>query len=478
MGDYQVKEKLLRLFFGVKGSEQLEQDQDSLGGMYRRVLSIAWPAALEGLLMSLMNSFDTMMVGRLGPQAIASVGLCAQPRMILLLIEQALCVGTTAVVARRKGAGDQAAANSCLKQSLVIITGIGILMIIAGYFLAVPLLKLAGAMEDTLPDAVTYFRIISLAFVANCWTLCICAAQRGIGRTRITMTVNMAANIVNVFLNYCLISGHLGFPALGVKGAAIATASGTIVSCLMAIRSVLPRDGYLKIRPWGKLQFDAATVKSLVTVGSGTIAESVFLRIGFLINGRLIAGVSTAAYATTQIVQQITGLTFTVGDGIASACTSMVGQSLGAGKKWKAKLYVSVGQKISLCLSILLILLTFFGRRLFPTLFTDDPVIIQAASLCFVVILVGIHPQNMRVMLSGCLRGAGDVKYVALVSLISVAIVRPLTTWLFCYPLNAAFPTLMLGFIGSWLSFDLDSLIRYTMLTSRVRKGKWADIKL
>ena len=468
----------MKLFFGVKGSEQLAQDEDSLGGMYRRLLSIAWPAALEGLLMTLMNSFDTMMVGKLGTQAIASVGLCGQPRMILLLIAQALCVGTTAVIARRKGAGDREAAISCLKQSLIIITGIGILMVIAGYFLAVPLLKLAGAKEDTLPGATTYFRIISMAFVANCWSLCICAAMRGIGRTRITMTVNMTANIVNVFLNYCLISGHLGFPALGIKGAAIATACGTLVSCAMAIRSVLPKDGYLKIRPWGRIRFDKTTVHSLITVGSGTIAESVFLRVGFMINGRLIAGVSTAAYAVTQIVQQITGLTFSVGDGIASACTSLVGQSLGAGKKWKAKLYVSVGQKVSLCLSILLMLLTFFGRNLFPTFFSEDPEIIHAASLCFIVILFGIHPQNMRVMLSGCLRGAGDVKFVALVSLISVAILRPITTWLFCYPLNAAFPALYLGFIGAWLSFDIDSLIRWAMMTARVRKGKWADIKL
>lgn len=114
-------------FLGIKGAKLREDDPDTIPDMYKRLLTIAWPAALEGLLMTLMNSFDTMMVGRIGPAAIASVGLCAQPRMIMLLLAQALCVGTTAVIARRKGEGRQEAAVSCLKQSLMIITGIGIL---------------------------------------------------------------------------------------------------------------------------------------------------------------------------------------------------------------------------------------------------------------------------------------------------------------------------------------------------------------
>ncbi len=470
--------RLTRLLLGIPGSEVLEKDEDSLGDLYRRVITIAWPAALEGLLLTLMNSFDTMMVGKLGAAAIASVGLCAQPRMIMLLVAQALGVGTTAVIARRKGAGDQAAAVSCLKQSMAIITGIGILMTVIGYAMAEPLLKLAGAGEDTLADGVIYFQTISLAFIANCWALCICAAMRGIGKTRITMVVNMTANVVNVFLNYCLIGGHLGFPALGVRGAAIATAVGTCVSCIMALVVVFRKGGYLSLVPFTPVRFDSATVHSLVSVGSGTIAESVFLRLGFLVNGRLIAGVSTAAYATNQIVQQISSLTFTVGDGISSACTSLVGQSLGAEKKDKAVLYVRVGRRISIFLSLGLILFTFFARNWLPTLFSQDPVIIAAASLCFLVVLVGIYPQNIRVMFAGCLRGAGDVKYVALVSLISVAILRPAMTWFFCYPLNRMFPTLQLGYIGAWLSFDIDAFVRATMLSYRVNKGKWMDIRL
>ena len=460
----------------IKGENN--EDSDTIREMYRKLIAIAWPAALEGLLLSLMNSFDTMMVGRLGPAAITAVGLCANPRMIMLLLAQALCVGTTAVTARRKGQDRQDAAISCLKQSLVIITAIGIAITLIGYYGAEALVKIAGANSETVGDASLYFRIISLAFIANCWALCICAAMRGIGKTKVTMVVNMTANVVNVFLNYCLILGHFGFPALGVRGAAIATAIGTLVSCVLAVSVVLKKDEYLTLRPFRGFRFDRETISGLVQIGGGSIAESVFLRVGFLINGRLIAGVGTAAYATNQIVNQVSGLSFTLGDGTGSAATSLIGQSLGAGKKEKAKLYVKIVQRLSLFISVFLILFMVLGRNMLPKLFTNDPMIIWAASLCFLILAAAVYAQNLRVILSGCLRGAGDVKFVAMISLISVLIIRPLMTWVFCYPLNARFPHLNLGFLGPWLSFDIDTLVRTWLLIRRVNQGKWVDIKL
>ena len=455
-----------------------EGDQESLGSMYKKVLQIAWPAALEGLLLTLMNSFDTMMVGKLGSPAITSVGLCAQPRMIILLVAQAICTGTMAVIARRKGENRQDAANSCLRQSMLLVTFIGIAMTILGIVLAKPLLLLAGAGEDTLADAVIYFQIISMAFIPNCWAICICSAMRGIGKTRITMVVNVSANVFNIFFNYCLIGGRLGFPALGVKGAAIATAIGTVVSSIIALVVVFQKGGYLSLRPFKGFRFDRATLGSIIKVGSGTILESVCMRIGFLINGKLIAGVGTAAFAASQIVGQVSSLTFCVGDGVSSACTSLVGQSLGANTKRKAMAYVRVGERICIFLSVAIMLMTFFGRDWLPTLFSEEKDVIFGCSISFLVLLLGIYPQNMRVMIAGCLRGAGDVRYVALVSLISVAILRPLLTWLCCYPLNALFPNAYLAYLGPWISFDIDAIVRWVLLHVRVKKGQWVNIKL
>jgi Na+-driven multidrug efflux pump len=127
---------IFQKILSVRDDKNTVVDFETTKQLYKKTLSIAWPSTVEGALMSIIGSVDTMMVGTLGAASIAAVGLTGQPRMIMLILAQALCIGTTALCARRKGAGDQAAAVSCMKQSLVIITLLGILMTIIGYFFA------------------------------------------------------------------------------------------------------------------------------------------------------------------------------------------------------------------------------------------------------------------------------------------------------------------------------------------------------
>ena len=460
---------------GVKTLDGSSVDTPTLKSMYKQSLHIAWPSTLEGALLSIIGSIDTMMVGTLGPAAIAAVGLTAQPRMILLIFVQALCVGTTALCARRKGADDPAAANQCLNQSLAIVTGLGVLMILFGYFGAEWFMRLAGANEDTLEMSVEYFKIISLGLMFNCWSLCICAAMRAIGQTRITMITNITANLVNVCLNYVLINGKLGFPRLGVRGAAIATVCGTAVSCFVAISFVLRKNSYYHFE---MPRFDRVTLNGLVNVGSGSIIESVCMRVGFLINARLIADIGTNAFAAYQIVSQVTSLSFTLGDGIAAAGTSLVGQSLGARRHDLAMTHVGISKRIATFASIILMLVIFLLRRQLALLFTTEEEIILGVTLSFYVVIIGMMPQNGRVVYSGCLRGAGDVKYVAMCALISVTVLRPILTYLFCYPVNALLPGYSLAVMGPWIAFDIDAFVRQWLLRRRINQGKWLNIKL
>ena len=108
--------------FLKRQEKRSEEEKDRMGGLYKSAFSIAWPAAVEGALISIISSVDTMMVKIVDPYAIASVSLASQPRLILLILAQALCVGTTALVARRKGEGNREGAASVLSQSMVIIT--------------------------------------------------------------------------------------------------------------------------------------------------------------------------------------------------------------------------------------------------------------------------------------------------------------------------------------------------------------------
>ena len=455
----------------LEGNENVKE-------LYKKNWAIAWPSVLEVALLSLMNSLDTMMVGSIGLSAIAAVGLVSQPRMILLLLSQSLCVGVTAVIARRKGENDQESANTCLKQSLILMTVLGILMAVLGVVFAGPFMRLVGANDDTYEMSVTYFRVISAGMIFNYWSLCICAALKAIGQTKVTLITNMTANIINIIFNYLLIGGNFGFPAWGVFGAAVATVFGTFVSCCIAFYFILRKSGYLHLKLFGKMDKDMSSLKSVMNVGSSSIAESVCLRIGFLINQKLVAGVGTAAYATYYIVQQISSLSFTVGDGLAVASTSLVGQSLGQKRKDLAVAYVKVTRNMSIIISIILMVTIFSTRTLLAQLFTDDAAVIADAAIAFTIIVIGMIPQNGRIVYSGCLRGAGDTKYVAIISLISVTIVRPLATYFFCYPMDTIAPMLMFTVTGPWFSFFIDSLLRSVLLKKRIDKGYWLNIRL
>ena len=466
---------IFQKIFGVKDHEGKPIDTPRLKELYKSTINIAWPSTVEGALTAIIGSVDTMMVGTLGAAAIAAVGLTGQPRMIMYVFAQAMCVGTTALCARRKGAGDQRSANSCLNQSLGIVTLLGIIMTLIGYFGAEWLMKLGGANEDTLALSVAYFRIISFSFLPNCWNMCICAAMRAIGKTRITMVTNMTANLVNVVLNYILINGKLGFPAMGVQGAAIATVCGIVVASCISIYNILHKGGYYHL---ALPRFERVTLSGLTKVGGSSMVESVCLRLGFLILARLIAGIGTNAFAAYQIVSQVTSLSFTLGVGVSSGGTSLVGQSLGAKRKDNAMAHANVAYRIGIFVSLGLMLVIFLFRRQIALLFTTDEEIIRGVTASLYVCILAMMPQNGRVIASGALRGAGDVKFVAYCALLSVAILRPILTWLFCYPLAGLLPGMQVAVMGPWIAFLIDAIVRDRLLTHRLKQGKWLDIKL
>ena len=202
------------------------------------------------------------------------------------------------------------------------------------------------------------------------------------------------------------------------------------------------------------------------------------LRVGFLTLARLIAGIGTNAFAAYQIVSQVTSLSFTLGDGVATAGTSLVGQSLGAKRKDRAMAHARVAYRIGIMAAIgLMILISLFSRQI-ALLFTTDEEIIRGVTMSLYVVILSMIPQNGRVVQSGALRGAGDVKFVAVCALLSVTLLRPVLTYLFCYPVAAALPGMQIAVMAPWIAFLIDSIVRDRLMNHRIRQGKWLNIRL
>ena len=466
---------LIRRFFSIrymlKPSQRINAPLPPTKEVYRHQFNLTWPCAIESVLVSLIGSMDTMMVGGLGPEAIAAVGITNQPKFILLAVIFSLNVGVTAVVARRKGQQDTVGANRCLRQAVIISLALSILMSLLGAVFARPILLFAGAGPDTIEDAVIYFQILMISIVFMSLSLTINAAQRGAGNTKISMRTNLAANIVNIILNYLLINGIWVFPKMGVAGAAAATAIGNIVGCIMSVMSLFYHAHFLDFRTKTSWRFDRKTMGALVSISGSAMVEQVFMRIGFFTYAKIVAGLGTVAFATHQICMNIINLSFSFGDGLGVAASSLVGQSLGEKRPDMAIIYGKTGQRMAFCISSALFVFFLLGRHFLMELFTDDARVIALGGIILIIIACTTHVQTAQVVYSGCLRGAGDTKFVALSSFISIGIIRPGLSWILCFPCG-------LGLVGAWLGLFGDQFLRMIFCMTRFRGGRWTNIEL
>lgn len=434
---------------------------------------MAWPAVLESFFVAFAGMVDSLMVSTIGAYAVAAVGLTTQPKFIALAMFLAINVAVSAIVARRKGQDDRYGANQTLLLALLLVVVAGTLVSLAGVCFADPLIRLCGSAEDTHESAVLYFRIIVGGMMFNIISLVINAAQRGAGRTRIAMKTNVTANLVNMAGNYLLIGGNFGFPALGIKGAALATVFGTVVACGMSIASILSKTSFVSI-PYifeKKVKPAVDTLRTIVRIGSNIFVEQILMRIGFMSVAVMAAKLGTEAFAAHQVGMNVMSLSFSFGDGMQAAAVALIGRSLGEQNADMAKLYGRICQRMGNVISIVLAFVYILGGEgLYRLYFAEEHIVAMGVVIMRLIVVI-VMLQIAQVIYMGCLRGAGDVFFTTLASTFSVTIIRPLASYLFCYALG-------LGLMGIWLGVLGDQISRFVLTNWRFRSGAWTKIKI
>lgn len=465
---------IINRFFGVENlipKKYHSQSLPSTEEVYKKTLKIAWPSAMEAILISLIGAVDMMMVGGLGTNAIAAVGITTQPKFLIMAFVLALNTGTTVIVSRRKGENNQEGARRSLRNALVLSVVISLISTIIGLVFSREILTFSGANSDYINEAMSYFNIVLVGNFFYLISLTITAAQRGVGNTKISLITNLSANIVNIIFNYLLINGIWIFPRWGVAGAAVATAMGNVVSLILAIYNLSHKDNFLHLNFKQDWSLDPKTLVSIWKISSSSLIEQVFIRIGFMMYAKAVAGLGTLQFATHYIVMQVMGITFSAGDGLSIATSSLVGQSLGAKRPDLAYLHGKVSQRIGVVISISLAILIILNRSLIISLFSSDAEIIDLGAQILIILSFIIQFQIAQVITVGSLRGAGDVRFVAMLSLLSVTIIRPVLTYFLAY-------TLGFGLYGAWFSVVFDQMIRYFVSHYRFKQAEWVKIEV
>lgn len=465
--------RVRRLFstqYMVKENERLGELPPSREA-YLTFSSLAWPAMIESMFVVMAGFIDTIMVSGASDTAIAAVGITTQPRMLFYVLFFAMSSATVALVSRRFGEKDREGANRCIAQTFSISIWLAVFSLVTAFLTAEPLLRFAGAKTDTMPEALVYFKITIVGLMIHSLGIVLNSGQRGVGKTRITMRSSMTGNLINIVFNYFLINGIWIFPEMGVKGAAIATLIGHICSFLVSLSSFFIKDSYLKLRLKYFLQYEKSTLQALFRVGSGAGVEQLFVRVGMFMFAKVVAELGTDAMTTHQICMNIINLSFSCGDGLGVAATAMVGQNLGRGRPDVSLLYGKVAQRIAWAFSSVLFVFFCTCGRFLIALFTDDAQIIASGTTVMYVVAFVSLAQVSQVIFTGSLRGAGDTKFNAVVSLISMVVLRPLIAYFLCHVVRV-------GLLGAWFALTFDQYLRCICVTVHFYRGKWKTIKL
>lgn len=458
--------------------------------LQREVLRLALPAVGEQLLNLLVGLVDTFLVGHLGQAALAAVGLANQWVMMATTLFSAVAVGTTALVARAVGAQDGKLVGRAVHQSILLGVAIGACSTALGLALAGPAVLAVGAGPDTAPLAAHYLEIVAPAFLLSTIMFVANAALRGAGDTRTPMIVMLIVNGLNALVAWALINGFAGLPALGLTGSAIGQAVGRGVGGIVALAVLLRHRGALRLRV-RKLRPDLRLMGRILRVGLPSGVENALFRLGQMVFFTMVAGLGTAALAAQQIVLNASSVAWLPGFGFAVAATTLVGQSLGAGKPRQAERSGYISFWWGLVLMVLMGALLIAFPALFTTFFTDDAEVIALGIRPLQVLALSQPFLAASMIFGGALRGAGETNTPLWVNGGSLWLIRvPLGAYL-AGGLAALVPAWLpltlpawlaagpdWGLTGAWAGAGVDLFVRGLLLWLFFRAGRWKQAQV
>ncbi|UQZ33406.1 hypothetical protein C2I18_07445 [Paenibacillus sp. PK3_47] len=430
----------------------------------RKALSLSvltWPILIEMLLQFIMGTIDTLMVSRIGDNAVSAVGLSNQITQTVLTLFAAINAGATVLIARAWGANSRNQAQKTVTFSIRVNLIIGVVLSLFFFFFAGLLLDMMGAPAGVRGYAEDYLRIVGSCTLITVLQTFVTAAVRSIGNTKGPMKIAIGMNVIHLILNYVLIFGEWGFPSLGIQGAAISTCisrgAALAASIILLIRAFPELSVHMILT--GKTQ---GLWQEVMRIGLPVSVTAVSWGYSQIILMSVISAMgekSLAAYTYLTTIQQLPWL---IASSIGMALSIRVAQFYGAGliKEMFKSLYQAVWP------GVILVSLVTTGLLLSSSAlmrwFTQDTGIIHLAYPAFALCLIW---QPMRVIgfcASGALNAIGEAKAVAVWAVIGM--------WIFTaggsFVLGVYF---QYGLLGVFIAMIGDELLRSTLYLIRWR---------
>ena len=434
--------------------------------IFREILYLAIPAVGEMTLYMMIWIFDTMMIGKYGGQlAVSSVGLSTEIIYSFFNIIIAVGVSTalTSLVSRAIGSKDYKKAEIIANAGIKIAVVLAFIFFSLLFFVPDKILNLAGATKEMLPSATRYAKISSFSFFLLTLSSTTNGVFRGVKDTKTSLYVAGSINIVNLFLDYVLIFGNLGFPEWGITGAAVATVAGNFIGILL-------QWSRLKKLPFKISFFSCVSKKDIweiirFAIPSG-LQEANF-SLSRLLGLTFILSLGTAAFAANQIGIAIEAISTMPGWGVAIACTALVGHSIGENKPDKSQEYTLYSTIIaSIFMGILACFFFFIPKTLISFFINKQEIdVIRIGAICLQVAAFEQIPIAIVTVLGSYFKGIGNPKIPFYVSFFTNWFLRlPIAFYLISI---LRFPVYIYWIITTF-QWSLESIILYYLYRKNI----------
>ena len=448
------------------------QRRELLGDVWR----LALPVILTNLLQSLVNVVDVFMVGRLGPIAIAAVGISSAIRMLMLVLLISVASGGMSLISQAKGARDPQRMSDVTRQAISSGLLLALVLGAAGYLLAEPLLSLvnSGGEPGAVKLGTQYLRIIFLGTPFLVLNIVLNRLMQGAGDTITPLVLTGSLNLVNILLNYTFMFGVGPVPAYGVAGAAMGTVVARAMGVVVLFAIIYSGRNVIKLLPgtyWPQWQL----IKDIFAIGVPSGVQGVFRNGSRLFVLGIVTSTEAGTYgaAALTIGFQVESLVFMPGLALSVAATSLVGRSLGAWQPQEARLRgnmtMASGLVVLTALAIPIVVFAPAIIRLFDP--SAHPVLLQTGTRYFRINTVVLPLVAVAMISNGSLRGAGDT----VPGLISTIVSRALTTVTLAYVLAIV---LDMGSRGVWIALAVGIVLDATLMGLRWRGNAWLRVAL
>ena len=435
--------------------------------IYRNLAVVAVPIALQSLIASSLNLVDNLMVGMLGEKELAAVGAGMQVFFIAWIVTIGFSAGCSTFAAQFWGAGDIPNIKKTCGFNLTVCVGAGMLFFIAGFFFPNYVIRILTDIPSTVELGSEYIKYGSACFVLAPVSAVLQMILKATQQTKLPLYISIISFSTNTFMNWVLIFGHFGLPAMGVRGAALATVIARLLEAALTIYVVLIRKNVLngKIREffgWSKEMMRRIAKNSIPTManeGLWSLATTMYVA--------AYARVGVTEYAAYQACETINRLFIMAAFSMGEAALILIGQKLGEKRPDEAYEVTKVILKVTVVLGILMGGLMILCSKPMVGLFNFSPEGHHEALLILLIygVIMTVNVLN-GVIVTGVLRSGGDTRFAMMLDLGTI--------WLIGVPM-AFFATMVMHWpvhIAVLLT-TLEHVVKLVIGMKRVVSKKW-----